>query len=311
MSKYIYFQDSHLKGINPSKRLDNYFESWMIKFKEVLKLAKKNKCEKIICGGDLLDTPIVSTSVIDEFLDLLEEYGIPMHIVWGNHDEIGHKKETSKNTSLAHMLRRCKLLTDGDFIDDDYASIKCYDYYHNIEEDLNTKGIMFDDKFDGERWKIAIVHAFITPKPFFKEVLHSVSKNIPSNADLVLVAHNHYVWTKKEGDTEYVDIGAFGRCKSSEGDIKPCVMLLDTKKRTYEVIELKKAKPLEEIFDISKKEHDKEISSDLETFIESLKDFKSQDMDLRGTIELLAKEQNIDRGIVDIIINKLGELENA
>lgn len=306
--KYLYFQDGHVKGINPSSRIDNYYESWIMKFKEILFLAKEHKVEAIIDGGDLLDTPMVSNSIIDEILDLVEANGIPIYVMWGNHTLIGHHKETSNGTSLAHMFRRCKLFKDcsgGCEVGSDFH-IDFIDYDHNIEEKLKTNGIQMDTK--ESYWKIAIVHAFITPKPFLPTVLHVVADDIKTNADLVLVAHYHAVWKKQVGKTTFLDIGCIGRCKISEADINPTVLLLDCKKRNYEFIALQSAKKGAEIFDLNKKEEQENNEKEMENFINSLKDFKNQELDLRGIIEYIGKEQNIERPVIDRILTKLNEV---
>ena len=307
MAKYLFFTDAHAKGKNPSSRTDDYWKSWMIKFRELLSIAKKNKVEAVLCGGDLLDIPIVADSIVDDILDAIEQTGIPFYTCWGNHDQIGHNKETSKGTSLAHMFRRSKIFLEASEHQDDYAIIKFIDYDHNVEQKLKDSGLTVKESAD--KWKIAIVHAFITPKPFIKEVMHVVADEIKTNADLVLVGHYHEPWEKKVGNITYLDIGAFGRTSIREANIEPSVLLIDSKKRSYEIIKLKSAKPGAEVFDLTKKEHNEDIDNDLETFISNLKDLKMQTLDLAGMVEQVGKENNVDRAIIDIIITKLGEIK--
>jgi DNA repair exonuclease SbcCD nuclease subunit len=307
--KYLYFQDAHCKGVNPSSRLDDYYKSWMLKFREVLALAKEYKVKAIIDGGDLLDIPEVSTTLSDDILDAIEATGIEFWSLWGNHALIGHHHSTSNRTSMAHMLRRCKLLKDasgGCEVGTDYH-IDFIDYEHNIEEKLKSDGIKIDSK--ESYWKVAVVHAFVTPKPFLEDVLHVQVKDIVTNADLVLVAHYHAAWKKQVGKTEYVDIGCMGRCKISEADIIPSVLILDTDKRNYEIIPLKSAKPGSEIFDLAKKEEVESNEKELERWINSLRDFQVQDTDLRGIIEFIGKDQKIDRAVIDRILAKLREIQ--
>jgi DNA repair protein SbcD/Mre11 len=306
--KFLYMQDAHCKGKNPSSRTDNYYESWLEKFDELLSIAKKKKADGIIDGGDLLDIPIVSNNIVDDILDRIEKLGIPFYTIFGNHPMIGHHRDTSDGTSLAHMLRRCKLMQEVKFLKDDNSIINLYEYYHNIEQDLKDNGIQIDTK-ENDIWKLAIVHAFITPKPFIKEVLHVVADEIKTNADVIIIAHYHEPWMKTIGKTSFIDIGCFGRASSAEADIKPSVCLIDTKKRTTEIIELKSAKAGTDVFDLTKKEHNNEIDEILETFISNLKDIKMQSLDLRGIIEMIGKEQNIERDVIDLILKRIGEIK--
>lgn len=309
MNKYLYFQDGHAKGVNPASRIDNYWEAWMTKLREAFAIAKSRQCDAIIDGGDLLDIPKVADSIVDEILDLIEETGIPVFSLWGNHALIGHHVETSKGASLAHMFRRCKLLKEAKDIHEKNHVIKFVEYDHNIEERIKESGIEFKNE---PKFKVAIVHAFVTPKPFLPTVLHVVADDIKTNADLVLVAHYHSVWEKQVGKTKYVDIGCFGRCAISEAKIHPSVLILDFSQKSetinYEVIPLQSAKEGKDIFDLEAREEAKNNEKEMEKFINSLRDFKQQDLDLRGTIEFIGKEQKVPRPVIDRIVEKLLEV---
>jgi exonuclease SbcD len=310
MNKYLYFQDGHISGLNPASRTDNFYEAWMAKFKEILALAKEHKVDAIIDGGDLLDIPKVADSIVDDILDLIEETGIPFLALWGNHALVGHHIETSTNTSLKHMFRRCKLLKEAKDIDEKSHYIKFVDYDHNIEAKIASDGIEIPG--DKPRWKVAIVHAFVTPKPFLPTVLHVVADDIKTNADLVLVAHYHATWEKQVGKTKFLDIGCMGRRSIGEVSIKPSCLILDFSQKSetinYQVIPLKSAKEGKDVFDLESKEVTKSNERELELFVNSLRDFKSQDMDIRGAIEFIGKEQKVEKAVIDRILEKLVEV---
>ena len=213
------------------------------------------------------------------------------------------------------MIRRCKLLTEAKEINEKSHRIKFIDYDHGIEERIKTNGIKFDENVRNPKWNVAIVHAFLTPKPFLPTVLHVVVDDITSNANLVLVAHYHSVWEKQVGKIKYIDIGCLGRCSISEANIHPSCLILDFSKKiesiteAYEIIPLKSAKPGKEVFNLDAKELVESNEREMTLFINSLRDFKSQNLDLRGSIEWIAKEQNIDRQVISRILEKLQEIE--
>lgn len=307
--KYLIYTDAHVKGINPRSRTDNYYQSWLDKYRELFLIAKENKVTAIIDGGDLLDTPNVADSIVDDILDIVEENKIPVYAMWGNHSMCGHHKETSKGTSLAHMFRRSKLFQDcggGVEVGTDFH-IDFIDYDHNIEDKIKEQGIIIDSK--ESYWKIAVCHVMITPEPFFKEAAFIVPEDVKTNADIIVCGHYHHPWQKKIGKTQFLNPGCFGRTSIDMRDIEPSVILLDTEKRSWEIIKLKWAKKGAEIFDLLKKEALESNERELEQFISQLKDFKSQELDLVGTITLIAKENNIKKEVVDRILNKLGEVE--
>jgi len=293
--KFLYCQDTHIKGVNPANRSGNYYAEVMLKMREVIDLSKKLKVDKVYHGGDLFGSAKVSDNMVDDLLDMIEDAKIPWQIVWGNHDEIGHNPELSKSTSLAHIFRRSKMVTHLDNIEgkDDSYNIRGFDYYHNIEADLKEIGI--DAINPDAKFKVAILHAFVTLKPFLPHVMHVMAKDINTNFDVVLVAHYHKQWGIKEiNGTKFVNIGCIGRADTKE----------------LKIIDLKSAKPGEDVFDLEKVKIAKEFDKDIENFIKSLSNVKFEGLDLRGLVEHIAKTTKVDKEVVEEIIKRIGRFEN-
>lgn len=309
MSKFLYFQDSHVKGKNSINRLGNYFEDWLIKFEELLNIAKENDVEAILDGGDLFHNPIVSYGVVDPIADLVEKYKIPIYSLFGNHSALYHNVENSQNTSLGHLFKRSKYFKYLRCIKRKDFNIVGIDYFHGIEEHLKKGGLYFAG--DEDKWKIAIIHAFITPKPFLPQVSHLVCDDFQTDANLVLVGHYHNEWEKTVpsneflNETKFLDIGCFGRNSISEAKIKPKCVLLDTEKRSYEIIELKTAKKGEEIFDLAKVEEYKTFDKSIQDFVKSLESSEFQKSNIRDTILEIARKQNVNKEITSLILNKM------
>ncbi len=169
--KIIYIQDSHIKGKNPQSRLGSYYQDVMAKIKEVIDIAKEKKVDEIIHGGDVYEAPLVSNTILDELVDMIEESGISWNIVWGNHDCIGHDPKLSKASTLAHIFRRSKLINHCNLHIDssDNYIIQPFDYYHNIEEDIKNNGLTCSRP--NAKLKIGIVHAFITFLTLFSTIV--------------------------------------------------------------------------------------------------------------------------------------------
>ncbi|KKL89048.1 hypothetical protein LCGC14_1918660, partial [marine sediment metagenome] len=83
MSKFIYLQDTHIKGKNPENRIGSYYQDVMNKIKEVISIAKKLKVDAVLHGGDLYDSELVSNVMVDEFIDLVEKSKIEWLILPG------------------------------------------------------------------------------------------------------------------------------------------------------------------------------------------------------------------------------------
>ncbi len=308
MSKIIYHQDFHNYGKNSIHYISDYFEDNLLMFDEIIALAIEHKAV-ILDGGDLLHSPEPSYRILDAIADRLEKAKIYMYSLYGNHSQRYKAIEHSRYTGLAHLFKRSKYfnyLTEKMQMFDG-AIIKGVEYSHNIEEEILKDGIMFNDKYK-DFWKIAIVHAFICPTEF-PFASHVICDDIETNADVVLVAHYHKEWEKQVGSTLYKDIGCIGRRSITEKDIKPSILIIDTEKREMKEIFLKSGKPGNEIFDLSKVDEMKAKDHSLNEFIQSIEDVQFQETSIIDTIKYIAKEKKIDKKPVDLIINKIGELE--
>lgn len=301
--KLLYLADPHGKGKNPCNRLDNYYQSWLEKIKEVIEIANVNSCDKIICGGDLFDSPNVSNTIIDDFVDLVEESGINWQVVPGNHDMSAHNWELSKSSALAHMFRRSKIISQltelsCGGVNIEKCIIKGYKYYHTIEEDMIENGLMCDS--DAE-FKIAVPHAFISIKPFFKDVSHICAKDLKTNYDLILCSHFHMTFDETINGTRFINPNSLGRTSIREQHM-PEVLIVDTETREIEKINLQSAKQIGEIFDLEKYEELKGKKKDIKEFLDSLKDVDFQSMDLGQQIVKMGKNNNIDDSVVNHLL---------
>jgi DNA repair exonuclease SbcCD nuclease subunit len=303
-----FFTDAHIKAQNSVNRIGDYHSDIIAKFKETLSIAKENKSPFILDGGDIIDSPIISTILCDEIIDLVEANGIPIYSLTGNHPLFGHSWELSKATTLAHIFRRSKFIKKLDILENEECIAKSFDYFHGIEDWIKENGLILGKKT--KKWKIAIVHAFLTPKPFLSSVLHIPINQVETDADLVLCGHTHHPFNKIIDDVKFLNPGSVGRCDIDEADIEPSIVLLDTEKRSTKVIKLKSAKPKEEIFDLTKIQQIKNFENDIEKFIASLNTTNFTSLDLLGQIKEIGKKQKVDKEIIEEVENRIKNYKN-
>ncbi len=306
MSKFVYLQDYHFSGKNSVHYISNYFEDCLTMLDEILQIAKEYKADAILDGGDLLHSSEPSYRILDEIADRVEKNKIPLYCLFGNHTERYHSIEHSRYTGLAHLMKRSKYFHYFKPIKKENFIIESIEYSHEIEDKIKESGLMFSEK---DIWKIAIVHAFITPKPFLPQVMHVCIDDIKTNADIVLVAHYHNQWEKTIGDTRFLDIGCVGRRSITEKNIEPSVLLIDTEKRSTEIIKLKSAKKAEDIFDLSKIDEKKEFDSGMDDFIKSIESVDFQGAKIEDNINFIAKEKKVNKKVIKLIFDKIKELD--
>jgi len=302
-----YFTDNHISGQNSSNRIGNYYSDSMAKLEEILQIAKKNDCPFILCGGDLLDSPIISLTICDEIIDLIEKYKIPIYTLVGNHPMINHNILVSQATTICHMFRRSKYIKKLETIEDKDYLIQGIDYQKDIETIIKTKGLKVGKST--KKWTIAVVHALITPKAFLPIINHIQAKDVECDYNLVLCAHLHQPFIKVYDDVTYVNPGSVGRTSIDEADIEPSVAIIDTNLRQYKIIKLKSAKPKEEVFDLTKIEKKKEFNSEIELFISSLQTTTFNDLDLLGISKEICKRSNVDKEVEEEVITRITKNE--
>lgn len=309
MSRQLYIQDTHCSGINSINRIGDYYSDWMNKLKEVVSIYKKEKCDCLIDGGDLLESENVSNNIVDDILDLFEKNKVKYFGIFGNHNLKYGNIQASKGTSFKHMINRGKDFNYLTTINDSKGKwiIQPYEYYYEMENDIKKNGIIFNKEFD-DYFKIAVVHGHLCEK-VFPFATHVQYKNINTNADLILVAHVHEPNEVKIGNTTFLNIGCMGRRKINEANIRPSCLLIDTNNRTWTKIELKSAKQANECFDLSKVEEEKESDQKLISFLEKLEDFNFQSIDFRDRIHEFAKQRNEENIVTNNIIERLNQLE--
>ena len=307
MSNYLYIQDTHFKGRNGCNRLGDYFGDLLLKWDEIIQLAIDNKCKAIIDGGDFLDTASPSYIILDQIADRIEKSGLIMYSLLGNHSMKYAHIENSQYVGLMHLQKRSKSFKPINQLKITGVELIPVEYDYEIENKLKEEGLTFQSE---NKWKVGIVHALVTPKKFFDEVAHLTPEQFKTNGDLILVAHYHHPYEIKVRETTFLNIGCTGRNSITEHEIKPSIAILDTKKRTYEVIELKSAKPGTEVFNLDKKEIKKEFNSSMETFIKSIESTDFQGISVVGMIQNLAKKSDTDKDVVKLIENKIGELQD-
>jgi len=313
--RFLYIYCSHIKGTNPINRTCTYFEDMKAKIQEVVNLSKEYKVDKVFHGGDFTDSTNIALHLIDEIIDMIEESGVEWHIIRGNHDEIGHNPEASNRTILDHIFRRCKSIKHLDMIVDDKSKciVQGFDYYHNIENDLKEKGL-FSKSSTKDYKKIAITHAFITKDSFHPDVMHVKMEDIKTDFDLVLIAHYHNrLGMNKIGDTMFAGIGSLARLTIAKGDISrtPSVLYVDTENAVMNEIELLSAKPVDEIFNLERISEIKRYDDSMQKFIDGLESINLQGLNLRGIIEGIGKKNNIEKNVIDKIVNRILEVESV
>ncbi|MCX7695846.1 MAG: metallophosphoesterase [Caloramator sp.] len=224
--KFLFFTDTHIRGTNPRARLDNFENTLYNKFEELLNYIKSNKIDYVLFGGDLLDRPDVSLSVMQKFIDILNKFPKPIYMVLGNHDIFGQNPNTVNRTIIG-ILETLGIvwILDNKPVElyDGKVKVKITGSSFTYDIDVDSYKSKYISNKDDCNYLIHIVHGMLMEKPFIKEVPHTTIEEIvqKTEADITLCGHYHtgYGLIKFE-DKYFVNPGAIVRINNSLSEIK-------------------------------------------------------------------------------------------
>ncbi|OLR64195.1 metallophosphoesterase family protein [Peptoniphilus porci] len=317
--KILYLTDTHIRGTNPQNRLDDYKETLKEKLREIADIIKEEKIDYVLHGGDLFDRPDVSVSIVSEFAQIFQNYGIPIYIISGNHDIFGHNPDTLDRTMLGllcnlgvmHLVNYKKIILEKDI----KVQLTGSPYVYSMDEVSNRHNYILNEVDETCRFSIHMTHGFLIDKPFMKEVPHTLIDDIKeTKADITLGGHYHFGFKTVKIDNKYfVNPGALIRISNSNAEIKrrPKVNIITLNdKIKIEDRFLKCAKPGDEVLDRSEMERHQFKGIKLAEFkesIDSTSNYKS--LDIFDLLLKISKSENISEEVKKEALKRFEEAQ--
>lgn len=318
--KILYFTDTHDMGRNPGARIDDYHTSIMLKFREVVEVAIANNVDAVVHGGDWWHYPRVANSIYNQHQRLLRRLRrkkIKVFVVPGNHDLYGYSLTTIDQTSigtladagLVTLLTRDKSYT----ISDGHTSIEIHgrEYSVDIDEDpLTDYQIVENPNAD---FNFLFAHGMLLDKPFHPDVKHTLTKDVVTDADLVMTGHYHTGYPLHViGDTEFGNCGSTGR---DEGSVEnttriPQYSIIDAEHNNgydVEYIEYVVAQKGVDIFDRTQLVSNKQHVRHLEAFHQTVNDALA--FDEFDPKDILAKTTGLSKKLLNDAMTAIVEQE--
>jgi DNA repair exonuclease SbcCD nuclease subunit len=97
--KIIHQSDIHLRSTVPINRVDDYYNTQVMKFTQLLDFAEHYEAD-VLCGGDLLDIPSTKFDIYNAAQGLLRKFSRKFYTCVGQHEIYYHNFETLENTAL-------------------------------------------------------------------------------------------------------------------------------------------------------------------------------------------------------------------
>ena len=325
--KFVFLTDTHIKEKNPINRLDNFFETVINKIDEVAHFAVDNGADFIVHGGDLFDTPTVSTICLVKFnriLFYLKKHNIKFYIVSGNHDIYGRNPDTLSRTHLGLLesLGAVEILDRENIIEEKFsngniAKIIGTPYIYKMDAEDKEAYLLNNYEKKENEFLINVVHGMLLEKPFIKEIEHTVVRDIlNTKADLTISGHYHTGFgIIRENGRTFLNPGSLTRCSNTTEEYKrmpqyALIELDENFKLDIKLIDVKCAKSGYEVLDreyIEKHKNDKLEVLNFESTIKEAADFDKYDF--YSVLEEIVKAENVEKNVVDEAKQRLEKAE--
>lgn len=301
-TKAIFYTDFHLANKRPINRNDDFSANQIAKLREIYDTAKQRGVDFVLFGGDFFNTHrIYQFDLISAALDIMCGSGLITYAVQGQHDLIGHQRDTYQKSTLAFVERYSRgaftsiwePLVLGDF------NIHACHWFDDLEACLKKP------KVSGKN-SVLVAHKSITMKKHpFPTIL---TKNIKSDFELILSGdiHSGHEIHNIDGTTFY-NPGCITRLKVNDKNRTPSFALIESgSKIKIEEIALKSVKqdvwtinPLEEL------ENSQSRNEVGDKFFDEISELEADSVDLADLIRKFAAQKKINREIVDYINSKM------
>jgi DNA repair exonuclease SbcCD nuclease subunit len=292
---FVATADLHITDQRPKNRKDNYFETILNKFEQILEITKeKTHTNLLVVAGDFFDSPTVPYKVTKEIITIIKRHNVEILAVPGQHDQRYHQSGLN-NTPFGVLVASGLIKTKSE----DFPEIQ---------------GIGWNEKPTHES-KILFIHTMVTEKlALFPGQENYVNAQelleMYPFAELIISGDNHKPHLVKYKNRVQLNCGSIIRKSKDQIDYEPAVWGVKIEpKIKIEKIPLK-IKPPQEVFDFDRIEKDEiqdEIKNEaqefINKFIETLEDEETINLNFSNIIQKVVEETKPNDRVKQTIYN--------
>jgi len=307
--------DVHISDVNPRSRKDNFKETILGKLDQLRSAASKLKADAVLLTGDIYNIkfPIKNSHDLNrELIELFKKFKCPVYAIPGNHDLTADDLETLPEQPISVL----------------FASGFVKNLNHEIISKKGIKvslvGIPFNKHFSIEALQIppkedntaqiCLMHIYAGPQAgkLFKERLYGYNELSVLSPDAFVIGHYHVdqgiQWLEKKC---FINLGSISRGTLSDENLehKPkfgFIRISEDGSITAESIPLT-IKPVEEVFDLKKREEEKKEDQDIQKYVEHLVAEATAIETKKVTVEDHMKILNIEQEVYNEVLELIRE----
>lgn len=318
--KILAFFDPHISYVPPANRIDDYYHTCLNKIQEIQDIAFKNNCKAVLCTGDMfhlkswIRNPYSMVADMADLFGMFKIRGIDVITTYGNHDLASGDDDSIQRQPLGILCRAAgiRLLgKDEPCVLDEDTVLTASPFYRDI--DKNNKAYL-PQRIPGFKTQLLLSHGSLIPtKPIWED--YTLYKDVAqSEADWIINGHLHRNYgVQNIGKTRIANVGSLTRATLSEDDLtrKPSVLIIDTKKNDYKIVELKSAPKVEKCFNLEKIEQLEKAEEEIDRLALLIKQESSEiEINSLDGIKQLVKElKNVTPEVKDMCVELLEKSE--
>jgi DNA repair protein SbcD/Mre11 len=307
---FAFYTDTHITGVSPRHRVDDFPRSILDKIREVYSVAEDRGCEFLAFGGDFFNTHrIFSYEILGNVMDIVGGSPLPTYACIGEHDLYGHSPKTYESSTLAFFAKRCPQFTNL-FSPVEVATGVWLHGKHEWE----PVGVIDkpEHAIDRAVYNILVCHELITNRQAPFDVTHtSVFQNCPYDLVVSGDLHNGYDPHEVNG-TWFCNPGAIAR-RSISDMWSPTVAIIEIEKGIppiFDMVRLKSARPHDEVFgegiaEVALTKENKE--RDGHELAEELMKFEVESVDVHDLIQKAGRAKGIKEPVLHYLSTKKPE----
>ncbi len=314
--KLLVMNDTHIRGTNPDKRIDDFRETLENKLKEIGEIITAEEIDYVIHGGDIFDRPDTAPAVVNQFIEIFLDYQAPIYTIVGNHDLYGHNPATLPRT-MAGVLISAGIMNlipeEGVILNKQGISLqltgKSFDY--QVDDSKADYEVKKREEVD---YAIHLVHGMLLDKPAFPDQ-YTLIEDLDTEADITISGHYHlgYGSIKYEGQY-FLNPGSLVRLGARMEELKrmPKVAIIELTSEDVKIDlkQLASAQKGSKVLDRSEIEADKVREKRLADFLREVKaSNKFEIFSIQDILEQLSSEGEVDAKIKEAARDRIARAQ--
>lgn len=292
--KILFMTDTHMRSSPPRYRTDDWYATQFAELDEILEIARNERVDLILHGGDFLDKQKVSHQLITDLMKHLKNSPAPIYTLLGNHGLEGYNHETVNNSGLGNLIE-AGIVNKLDIL-------TVYEHNELIVKGYHTsleipKSYLFEEQYK-DYFKIAVAHQYIIEAeslPF--QYVHP--KDVNTNCDLFLLGHWHYPFNYGK----FYNPGSIARWSIDSRKRIPQVLIIETHPLSITPVPLKSSSLAQWNLEAITEEREREM--ELNKFVVSLENTQFESFDIVEVVKQAGLKQGIESDIVKEALEKI------